>query len=92
MDKIFDLESEAQTMRTRPPQVVERADPGTVAEAVRLRDRATGMVEEARRAQRAAAESREAVGRELAINQVEFKLEYKDAQQSSGARDEPLHT
>ncbi|CAM9600055.1 unnamed protein product [Laminaria digitata] len=68
-DKIFDLESELQTMRTRPPQVVERADPGAVAEAVRLRDRASGMAEEARRAQKAAAESREAVGRGLAINQ-----------------------
>lgn len=64
-------------MRTRPPQVVERADPGAVAEAVRLRDRASGMAEEARRAQRAAAESREAVGRGLAINQVLFEFERK---------------
>lgn len=52
--------------------MVERADPGTVAEAVRLRDRATGLAEEVKRAQRAAAESREAVGRESAINQVLF--------------------
>lgn len=86
MDKIFDLESEAHTMRTRPPRVVERADPGTVAEAARLRDRAAGMAEEARRAQRAAAESREAVGRELAINQVEFEFKRKYTQHSSGAR------
>ena len=90
MDKIFDLESEVQTMRTRPPQVVERADPGTVAEAVRLRDRATGLAEETRRAQRAAAESREAVGRELAINQVGFEFEHRGTQQPFGARDEPL--
>lgn len=82
MDKIFELESEAQAMRTRPPHVVERADPGTVAEAVRLRDRATCMAEEARRAQRAAAESREAVGRELAINQVGFEFKRKDTRQN----------
>lgn len=57
-------------MRSRPPQVIERADPGAAVEIMRLRDRTIATEEQARRAQRAAAEAREAVGRESAINQA----------------------
>ncbi|CAB1117240.1 unnamed protein product [Ectocarpus sp. CCAP 1310/34] len=66
---MFQLESEAQSMRSSPPQVVERADPAAVAEVMRLRDKVAARDEQARRAQRAAAEAQEAVGRESAINQ-----------------------
>lgn len=57
-------------MRVSPPQVVERADPGTAIEVMRLRDKVAAREEQARRAQRTAAEAQEAVGRESAINQV----------------------
>ena len=62
-------------MRLSPPQVVERADPGTVMEVIRLRDKVGAREEQARRAQRTAAEAQEAVGRESAINQVLSSLE-----------------
>ncbi|CAN0294888.1 unnamed protein product [Ectocarpus sp. 12 AP-2014] len=68
-ERIFQLESEAQSTRSSPPQVVERADPAAVAEVMRLRDKVAARDEQARRAQRAAAEAQEAVGRESAINQ-----------------------
>ncbi|CBJ48389.1 hypothetical protein Esi_0002_0169 [Ectocarpus siliculosus] len=68
-ERIFQLESEAQSIRSSPPQVVERADPAAVAEVMRLRDKVAARDEQARRAQRAAAEAQEAVGRESAINQ-----------------------
>lgn len=61
-------------MRSRTPQVIERADPGAAVEIMRLRDRATAAEEQARRAQRATAEAREAVGRESAINQAKCFL------------------
>lgn len=57
-------------MRLSPPQVVERADPRAAVEAMRLRDKVAAREEQARRAQRTAAEAQEAVGRESAINQV----------------------
>lgn len=60
-------------MRSSPPQVVERADPGTAIEVMRLRDKVAAREEQARRAQRTAAEAQEAVGRESAINQVHQK-------------------
>ncbi|CAM9617578.1 unnamed protein product, partial [Ectocarpus fasciculatus] len=69
-ERIFRLESEAQSMRSSPPQVVERADPAAVTEVMRLRDKVAARDEQARRAQRAAAEAQEAVGRESAINQA----------------------
>lgn len=69
-ERIFQLESEAQSMRLSPPQVVERTDPGTAIEVMRLRDKVAAREEQARRAQRTAAEAQEAVGRESAINQV----------------------
>lgn len=50
--------------------MVERADPGSVVEIMRLRDKLAAREEQARRAQRTAAEAQEAVGRETAINQV----------------------
>eukprot|EP00752_Nemacystus_decipiens_P016427 g14684.t1 len=56
-------------MRLSPPQVVERADPGTAIEVMRLRDKVASQEEQARRAQRTAAQAQEAVGRESAINQ-----------------------
>ena len=62
-------------MRVSPPQVVERADPGTVMEVMRLRDKVGAREEQARRAQRTAAEAQGAVGRESAINQVLSSLE-----------------
>ncbi|CAM9589536.1 unnamed protein product, partial [Ectocarpus sp. 4 AP-2014] len=68
-ERTFHLESEAQSMRSSPPPVVERADPAAVAEVMRLRDKVAARDEQARRAQRAAAEAQEAVGRESAINQ-----------------------
>lgn len=67
---MFELESEAQDLRARPPQVVERADPETAAEAVRLRNQAAAIEEHARRAHRDAADAREALGRESAVNQA----------------------
>lgn len=63
-------------MRSRPPQVVERTDPGTAAEITRLRDKVATREEQARRAQRSAAEAQEAVGRETAINQVGENYSY----------------
>lgn len=69
-ERIFQLETEVQSMRSSPPQVVERADPGTFVETMRLRDKVAAREEQARRAQRAAAEAQEVIGRESAINQV----------------------
>lgn len=73
-ERIFQLESEVQSMRLSPPQVVERADPGTVVEVMRLRDKVTAREEQARQAQRVAAEAQEVIGRESAINQVKVVL------------------
>lgn len=56
--------------RARPPQVVEIINPGSVTETVRWRDKAVIMEEQARLAQRAEAEAREAIGRESAVTQV----------------------
>lgn len=69
-ERIYQLESDAQSMRLSPPQVVERTDPGSAIEVMRLRDKVAAREEQARRAQRAAAEAQEAVGKESAINQV----------------------
>ncbi|CAM9337119.1 unnamed protein product [Hapterophycus canaliculatus] len=69
-ERMFQLEAETQSMRSRPPQVIERADPGAAVEIMRLRDRTSATEEQARRAQRDAAEAREAMGKESAINQA----------------------
>eukprot|EP00903_Cladosiphon_okamuranus_P009302 g8874.t1 len=68
-ERIFQLESDAQSMRLSPPQVVERIDPGTAIEVMRLRDKVAAREEQARRALKTAAEAQEAVGRESAISQ-----------------------
>lgn len=64
------MEAETQSLRARPPEIVERADPESVTEVVCLRDRAAFMGEQTRRAQIAAAEAREEVGREVAVSQA----------------------
>lgn len=69
-NRIFELEAEAQSLRAQPPGVVKRADPDSVAETIRLRDRVALKEEETRRAQRAISEARQDVGKEVAINQV----------------------
>lgn len=73
-DRIFQLEEDVQSLRARGPQVIERADPSSVAEATRLRDRASALEEEVRRAQRTAAEAREEVGRESIVGQVRHTI------------------
>lgn len=69
-DRVFKLELETQHLRSRPSHVVMRSDPGMVAEATRVWDRATTAQDQARLAQRAAFEACEAVGRETAKNHV----------------------